>query len=242
MQSWTSPGGNTPQDTNCTATYLLSRKLFKLDEPDMQDTAGEAGTNSWEMYSYGPPHMAVQKQDDQHEHTFSSYVRIWNEDLPRAMNDREEWRERVRNIRATSATWWWWWVLYSGNNQHEQEKMKRNFLLLIFYQHNAIAKLVKDFYTFFDGIDKQVLIKLMLKSITKSNRNIAYTPPLPLVFIIITIIITKACRQHGFPSFFFVIHPYQPSQLVSPWDRIHCWHRVNECKFLLVGQHWCVHV
>ena len=26
------------------------------------------------------------------------------EDLPRAMNDREEWRERVRDIRATSAT------------------------------------------------------------------------------------------------------------------------------------------
>ena len=31
------------------------------------------------------------------------------EDLPRAMNDREEWRERVRDIRATRATWWWWW-------------------------------------------------------------------------------------------------------------------------------------
>ena len=31
------------------------------------------------------------------------------EDLPRAMNDREELRERVRDIRATSATWWWWW-------------------------------------------------------------------------------------------------------------------------------------
>ena len=28
------------------------------------------------MYSYWPPHTAVQKQDDQHEHTFSSYVRI----------------------------------------------------------------------------------------------------------------------------------------------------------------------
>ena len=28
------------------------------------------------MYSYGSPHMAAQKQDDQHEHTFSSYVRI----------------------------------------------------------------------------------------------------------------------------------------------------------------------
>ena len=32
------------------------------------------------------------------------------EDLPRAMNDGEEWRERVRGIRATSATWWWWWM------------------------------------------------------------------------------------------------------------------------------------
>ena len=31
------------------------------------------------------------------------------EDLPEAMNDREKWRERVRDIRATSTTWWWWW-------------------------------------------------------------------------------------------------------------------------------------
>ena len=29
------------------------------------------------------------------------------EDLPEAMNDREEWRERVRDIRASSTTWWW---------------------------------------------------------------------------------------------------------------------------------------
>ena len=28
------------------------------------------------MYSYGPPHMAEQKKDGQHEHTYSSYVRI----------------------------------------------------------------------------------------------------------------------------------------------------------------------
>ena len=71
-----SPGGNTPQDTSCTATCLPSRKLYKLDEPDTQDTAGEARTNSSVMYSYGPPHMAKQKQDDQLEHTYSSYVRI----------------------------------------------------------------------------------------------------------------------------------------------------------------------
>ena len=41
-----SPGSNTPQDTNCTATCPLSRKLFKLGEPDMQDIAGEAEINS----------------------------------------------------------------------------------------------------------------------------------------------------------------------------------------------------
>ena len=33
------------------------------------------------------------------------------EDLPEAMNDREKWRERVRDIRASSTTWWWWWWL-----------------------------------------------------------------------------------------------------------------------------------
>ena len=50
--------------------------LYKLDAPDTQDTAGEVRTNSSVMYSYGAPHMAKQKQDEQLEHTYSSYVRI----------------------------------------------------------------------------------------------------------------------------------------------------------------------
>ena len=49
------------------------------------------------------------------------------EDLPWAMNDREEWRERVRDIRAASTIWWWWWwwfgcawkVIYSGSVEDE---------------------------------------------------------------------------------------------------------------------------
>ena len=45
-QYWTSPGGNTPQGTNYMATCLPSRKLSKLDEPDMQDTAGDTRTSS----------------------------------------------------------------------------------------------------------------------------------------------------------------------------------------------------
>ena len=65
-----------PQGTNYTTTYFLSRKLYKLDEPDMPGTAGEARTRSQMMYSFGPPRMANQKQDDQLEHTYSSYVTI----------------------------------------------------------------------------------------------------------------------------------------------------------------------
>ena len=31
------------------------------------------------------------------------------EDLPEAMDDREGWRERVRDIHTDGVTWWWWW-------------------------------------------------------------------------------------------------------------------------------------
>ena len=33
------------------------------------------------------------------------------EDLPEAMDDREGWRERVRDIRADGVTWWWWYLI-----------------------------------------------------------------------------------------------------------------------------------
>ena len=33
------------------------------------------------------------------------------EDLPEAMNDRETWRERVRDIRTSRTSWWWWLLL-----------------------------------------------------------------------------------------------------------------------------------
>ena len=42
----------------------------------MQDTAGEVGTSSKVMYSYGSFHMAEQKQGDQLEPTYSSSVMI----------------------------------------------------------------------------------------------------------------------------------------------------------------------
>ena len=32
------------------------------------------------------------------------------ENQPEAMNDREKWQERVRDIRASGMIWWWWWL------------------------------------------------------------------------------------------------------------------------------------
>ena len=45
--------------------HQLYENYPKLSKPDTQDTTGEAGTSSLVMYSYGPSHMARQKQDDQ---------------------------------------------------------------------------------------------------------------------------------------------------------------------------------
>ena len=75
-QYWTSPGGNTTQSSSYTANSHPSWKLSKLDEPDMQDTAGEVATSSLVMYFYGPLYIAEQNQGDQLEPTYSSSVRI----------------------------------------------------------------------------------------------------------------------------------------------------------------------
>ena len=99
-----------PTNSSYMATYHPSRKLSKLDKSDMRDTAGNVGTSSWVIYSCGPLHMDKQRQDIQFEPTYSSCANTGYSpgDLPKAMDDREEWQERVRNIHTDSVTWWWW--------------------------------------------------------------------------------------------------------------------------------------
>ena len=46
-----------------------------------------------------------------------AYTGCSPEDLPELTDDREGWRERVRDIRANSATWWWW---YGRKTKHSQ--------------------------------------------------------------------------------------------------------------------------
>ena len=52
------------------------------------------------------------------------------EDLPEAMNDREKWRERVRDIRA-GGTAWWWWLLRTNQLQLKKIKIFTSINLLV---------------------------------------------------------------------------------------------------------------
>ena len=46
------------------------------------------------------------------------------EDHLEAMNDRERWRERVRDICVSGITWWWWWL----SNEIQYLKLCFSFL------------------------------------------------------------------------------------------------------------------
>ncbi len=49
-----------------------------------------------------------------------------SEDLPETMDDRFGWRKRVRDIRATSATWWWWYTfIYINPKKKKKEKKEK---------------------------------------------------------------------------------------------------------------------
>ena len=110
-QYWTSPGGNAPQSSSCTATYHLSQNYQRRTRH-----AGHCWRSRDEFISdvllwtpsYGrtkagrPARTYIQQLC---EDTGCS-----SEDLLEAMNDREEWRERVRDTRASGATSWWWYI------------------------------------------------------------------------------------------------------------------------------------
>ena len=104
------PGGNTPQGTNYTATWLPSRKLSKLD-----DIAGHCWRSKDELISdvhlWTPTYGRAKagRSARTYIQQLCENTGCSPEDLPEAMNDKEKWRERVRDIRASGTTWWWWW-------------------------------------------------------------------------------------------------------------------------------------
>ena len=85
-------------------------KLSKQDEPDMPDTAGEARTSDVFLWTPAYGQSKAGRLARTYIHQLCDDTGCNPEDLPEAMNDRETWRKRVRDIRAGRTTWWWcWW-------------------------------------------------------------------------------------------------------------------------------------
>ena len=86
---------------------LIVKKYLITTESDMQDTAGEAGTNELirDVLLWTPTHGRTKagRPALTYIQQLCEDTGCCPEDLPRAIKDREEWRERVRDIRATSA-------------------------------------------------------------------------------------------------------------------------------------------
>ena len=105
VQSSTSPGGNTQQDTNCTATCPLSQKTIQVRRTRH---AGHCWRSRDELIRdvllWIPTHGRAKagRPARTYIQQLCEDTGCCPEDLPRAMNDREEWRKRVRDIRAAS--------------------------------------------------------------------------------------------------------------------------------------------
>ena len=56
------------------------------------------------------------------------------EDLPEAINDREKWRERVRDIRATSTTWWWWVLEMTADSNCQRDFLQYMGLIKVAWE------------------------------------------------------------------------------------------------------------
>ena len=65
------------------------------------------------------------------------------ENHPGAMDDRNVWRERIREIRAGNTTWWWWWSaiwkgLRLGRSNKSQSEIKRKKKLNKYFSENLV--------------------------------------------------------------------------------------------------------
>ena len=102
-----SPGGNTQQDTNCTATCLYITKTIQVRRTTH---AGHCWRSRDELISdvllWTPTHGRAKagRPARTYIQQLCEDTGCCPEDLPEAMNDREKWRERVRDIRATCTT------------------------------------------------------------------------------------------------------------------------------------------
>ena len=211
---------NTPQIINYTATYLSSRKLPKLDELDMQDTAGEAGTSSCDVLLWTPTYNRANAG-----RPARTYIQQLREDTgcspkvcPEAMNDREKWWERVRDIRASGTTWWWWWWWWFTFSY-------KRFLSCCFFCYFfffALGFIDYEGFFFISSSNNSARLDFLYSLLHSLSLTLSLSFSLSLIL-------------------FLPIRPYHLS-LSAGLPNYICLHRADINKFLIVGKHWHIHI
>ena len=91
--------------------------------------------------------------------------------LPKAMNDREKWRERVRDIRAGGKTWWGWYIyIYIYIYIRGAFNKFPDFFL---YRHLKLSKTLEKYcycYTSYEMTDQFLWVQVQMNSYS-SNWN-----------------------------------------------------------------------
>ena len=106
---WTNPGSNIQQNNSCTTTKLPSLKSSK------SDWKGGVRTNSFATFS-SRPHHTDDQLDTYLPQLFCMDTRCSLEDLSNAMDDKDEWRGRIRGICASGMTWYIYIYIIWGEN------------------------------------------------------------------------------------------------------------------------------
>ena len=107
---WTNPGGNIPQN--------LLPPISKAIQIRRTRHAGHCWRSKDELISnvflWTPSdgRASVGRPARTYLQQLCTDIGCSMEDLLGAVDERDEWRERVREIRANNTTRWWWWWLY----------------------------------------------------------------------------------------------------------------------------------
>ena len=99
------------------------------------------------------------------------------EDLPEAMNDREKWRERVRDIRATSTTWWRQIDVChttSLNRHLHHHAFRQNLVVLWHYTDNCTTTFLTGLwvYHFVLTVNRNPVVTLLWEKVTNTQNTV----------------------------------------------------------------------
>ena len=61
------------------------------------------------------------------------------EDMPEAMDDKEGWGERVRDISADGAAWWWWWWIPNTFYAYIRNIISKHILKITFFEKSEFV-------------------------------------------------------------------------------------------------------